>query len=547
LIVFLLVYFLPGFNSGINVYDEGLSVYGAHLVGHGQAPYRDFWTIYGPGQFYLLAAIFQIFGTSLIVERIYSLILIIALILTATELTRRYISSSLALPVAIIVAILIGTARLYGVAILPSLFLALASSYYLLLYISGRAGFSLLMAGFAAGLAAAMRHDIGIYLIISHLIVLISDIISKKWSEPSSRARFIDFIKAPVIYSAAASIVIMPLLVYFCCIVSIKELFYDLFWFPLRIFPQYRALPFPPLVPDGFHFGDGIASLWLTLKSMTTNLHYYMPIPTIIVGIVIIIIGYFRRLSESFKAIRFKWLVLILFSFLSLFLFNQARVRTDPVHIIPTLLTSVVTAAIIFSLLFQLVHNHKFIRLAIETVTLLVFFVIIFKPLISRFNSIKNELAEKNYLVIDCPRSRGIHLNENRREYIEAVHFIMDHTAPEENIFVGNCRHDCIVKNDLLFYFLTDRLSATKYAELHPGLATTSEIQKAIINSLERQGTRYAVLFEYEMSESNASVISSGVHDLDFYLKRNFAPCRTFGTCEILKRKETFSQVGRFI
>lgn len=45
--------------------DEGLYLEGAVRVLHGEAPYRDFFAVTGPGAFWLLAALFHIFGVSL--------------------------------------------------------------------------------------------------------------------------------------------------------------------------------------------------------------------------------------------------------------------------------------------------------------------------------------------------------------------------------------------------------------------------------------------------------------------------------------------------
>jgi hypothetical protein len=50
-------------DRNLNLYDEGLVVYGAARVMRGEVPYRDFWSMYGPGQFYLIAGLFKIFGT----------------------------------------------------------------------------------------------------------------------------------------------------------------------------------------------------------------------------------------------------------------------------------------------------------------------------------------------------------------------------------------------------------------------------------------------------------------------------------------------------
>ena len=59
----------PGAWREINVYDEGVAVYGAERVASGEVPYRDFWTIYAPGDLYLIAGLFKIFGPRLVVER----------------------------------------------------------------------------------------------------------------------------------------------------------------------------------------------------------------------------------------------------------------------------------------------------------------------------------------------------------------------------------------------------------------------------------------------------------------------------------------------
>jgi hypothetical protein len=50
----------PGAYREINVYDEGVSVYGAMGVAGGEVPYRVFWPIYAPGDLYLLAALLKL-------------------------------------------------------------------------------------------------------------------------------------------------------------------------------------------------------------------------------------------------------------------------------------------------------------------------------------------------------------------------------------------------------------------------------------------------------------------------------------------------------
>src|SRR4051812_4396531 len=63
-----------GFHLGLNRIDEGFSAYGAQRILNGEIPYKDFWTIYLPAHYYFLALVFKIFGTTLWVERVWSIL-----------------------------------------------------------------------------------------------------------------------------------------------------------------------------------------------------------------------------------------------------------------------------------------------------------------------------------------------------------------------------------------------------------------------------------------------------------------------------------------
>jgi hypothetical protein len=63
----------------INPYDEGMVAYGAERVLNGQRPAVDFYTPYGPGVFYLLAAAYRLFGVRLLVERWTSALLLVVI------------------------------------------------------------------------------------------------------------------------------------------------------------------------------------------------------------------------------------------------------------------------------------------------------------------------------------------------------------------------------------------------------------------------------------------------------------------------------------
>ena len=69
--IFSFVYLFLSIRQPYGSYDEGLTLYGAKLVSTGSVPYRDFWTLYPPGQFLNIALLFKMFGISAFVERIY--------------------------------------------------------------------------------------------------------------------------------------------------------------------------------------------------------------------------------------------------------------------------------------------------------------------------------------------------------------------------------------------------------------------------------------------------------------------------------------------
>ena len=94
-----------------SVFDEGFVAKGGVVVLHGKLLIRDFLTLYGPAQFYLLAAMYWAFGVQLLVVRLWS-----ALVLGFFGLAIYFASARLS-----------GNSRACAVT-------ALAGSFLLLLY-----------------------------------------------------------------------------------------------------------------------------------------------------------------------------------------------------------------------------------------------------------------------------------------------------------------------------------------------------------------------------------------------------------------------------
>ena len=52
-----------------NLYDEGFVLFDAMRTLNGDLLHRDFYTPYGPGQYFIIAGLFKFFGASVLVER----------------------------------------------------------------------------------------------------------------------------------------------------------------------------------------------------------------------------------------------------------------------------------------------------------------------------------------------------------------------------------------------------------------------------------------------------------------------------------------------
>ena len=96
------LFFSLSMERTLGTYDEGVILTGAMRVAAGDVPHRDFYANYGPAQFYLLAALFKLFGQYVVVERALE-VLVRALIVTVCYgLTTACCRRSIALAASIV-------------------------------------------------------------------------------------------------------------------------------------------------------------------------------------------------------------------------------------------------------------------------------------------------------------------------------------------------------------------------------------------------------------------------------------------------------------
>ncbi len=508
-------YLLVGCNIHIEYLDDGAASYGAFRVLSGDIPYKDFMVVSTPAHFYVLAGLFKIFGSDLLVERVWQCVV------WASAVTGLYAIAALAtsIPLGLLSALmsLVIVGRFPHVAgSLPSTVLFSVLSIYFCLRaissISSPRRFLPILSGACAGFCVLFRQDIGVYAFLSVFTTF------ALCHDPAKRQKG-DMRK----FLAGFFVSVCPLFIYLALSVPFKELFFDLVWFPMRIYPPYAYLPYPQPV---------FASDFLSERMF----YYYFTPLTLIFSILFLFAGWHRPKETSGHSQRF-WPKCSLVIAGCLFL-SQARFRPDPVHLLPAYLISTV----LFSMILASIVERKKIVLLFLVIALVGAFL---APGILTRGSLLFFPKKLFYLNADRARHIGFLPGDGNQkqeisDYELAIQYVREIASPGEEIFVGSTRHDRVCYGDPLFYFLTFTKSATKYQEMHRGVVNTENAQREIMAELERK--KIPIVVERKLldgrceGEPNASRRADGCKLLDEYLQTHYREEKSFGGNSILRR-----------
>ena len=498
LFVAAVVALLPLLQAPANPYDEGLVVVGAARVLGGEVPYSDFWSQYGPGQFYALAGLFAVFGKSLLVERAWDVVVRALLALVCFESARRRSSTGPALTAWALALLWLATLGAPGYVVWPALALALTS--LLLIAGPGPSAAALFGAGACAGAATVFRHDLGGY-------VLVAEAAALTWT----RARRGGIRGADLAwFGAGGAAVLAPVAGAFLLVVPPALLLDQLVVFPLTVFPHVRGLPY-----EHFRWARGA-------------LPYYLPF----VVYAVLLVRALARAATPARPVA-DTLAPIALGLFGLLAFNQARVRSDPAHVGPFYLTSLIAACwLLPGQVRGRAPRGGMATIAIAGATALAVLLAL-NPLhgyrdLLRSRAARDRAARATRMIVPAGWPAGLEPDE-----AAAAERVRAWTAAGDAIYVGLARHDRIFVNDAMFYFLAERRPGTRYHELHPGVADRAGVQREIAADLERSGVRWVVLtdrFEggYELAH------------------RGFPPGATLLDTTIAARYSEVARVGRY-
>lgn len=516
-------YLFAAIFQGLNYYDEGLAFQAAERVAAGQLPYRDFWAYYAPGQFYTLAAVFRVFGSSILVERIWDTLVRFGICLVVFLISRRLVSRKAAYGPFLITLLFLGWFGLYGPPVFPALFWSLLAVLFFLHSFSREGYRFALLGGLATGIAALYRHDFGVYTLLSAAAALLVSALEDLLVAPKGRAKAVHRVKTLFLCAAATCVVVIPALLYFLWAVPLHELRVDFLLFP-RIQLRFRALPLPPLLPNPSYFINSALLLgpWFL---------FYSPAAVYLVNW----IGLARsfRTAPGDAARRGRRFGRTLLGVLGSLLFVQAYTRADFIHCFPT----AIPAAILVPTLIEdwPMEERRAAIKGLLTFLLLVLAVPYVAVPVDWWRLHLQANAPWKVATSKLPRARYFRVLPDAEE---AAQFIRQHVPEGQEIFVGNWQHHQLLCDDVMFYFLAERRAGTRFYDFVPGVTTTPRVQEEIILDLIRNRVDYIVLVSdsgYDRTPTEVPV-DSGVILLDDFIRRDYLQVQTFGHYSIWKK-----------
>jgi hypothetical protein len=525
-----------GMDRGFDYYDEGGILVGAMSVAAGQVPHRDFYANYGPGQFYTLAWLFDLFGRSVFVERIYDLIIRASILTVVYGIAKFYCRGWIVACTTIACGFWLFSSGLPSLSypIVPILLISLLSSILLLQVFEHDVAWPRMAAvGVLAALVALFRYDVGAALVLVQT-GWIGIAVLWRPTRPTHHWR------ATVLpYWLGIAGLFMPAALIYLAVAPLHPFIHDIILFPTQYYVRARRFPFPSL-----H--------WRSLE----NIALYLPLPVGALSFYSLLASRAQGGNSSVDAVEFKKNqsqqgLLILFGLLTVLFYFKGLVRISVVQMLLALVPMLITLAVLYE--YSSRRGGRLHRMVQAMMALSIFAATWsalkeVRLLYLDHRAVVQEVlsppgpasirSETYWCGVPNPLHTGLCFLISA-DHAKLIRYILLHTGPNERIFIGLARHDRIVSNDLITYFATSRLPATHWSHFDPDLQTRADVQGEIIGELDSQRVRYIVLesqFDSTIEPSNDSSRSSGVTLLDDYIRRNYHQVETFGPLSVWLR-----------
>jgi hypothetical protein len=527
----------------VGVFDEALILLGSVRVLDGAVPHRDFYTLYGPGQFYALAALYKFFGVSVLVERVWDTIVRGCSVVLVFVIVDRVASRPLAILATAASLVCLGSFGSFGYPVFPALAATLMGLAFLMpAFDSKAAGSGLVAAGVSAGVTMLLRYDVG----FSTFGAMSAVLALRTWfGSPDRTHRIRAIVRTLILYSLGFAVVIVPVATAFAFCGAMPDLIFDVVVYPARYYVKMRSLPFPRLS---------------SLRAEPATFGVYLPLVVCAAAVpTMVAIARCRRANEGARKCddgqppvqaALTWTLLGL-AVLTLAFFGKGIVRVSTIHMAMAIITSLTLACVLaqpvpgrgvvgrimiaMALLAGAVFTGSSLGTGLQNALLNIAWA---RDSASRALPATTVAAASG----SCRMPAGLErlsCFQTSAATIETILYVQQRTTAADPVFVGLPRHDRIFVSDVLLYFAMKRSPATKWYEFDPGLQTSAPIQQTMVGELQRAKPKLVVLDASwtEVTEPNDSALSSGVTVLDDYIRCTFEPVATFGSNTIMRAR----------
>jgi hypothetical protein len=496
----------------VRLYDEGIILTGAMRVLAGDLLHRDFYANYGPAQFYIVAALFQLFAADVMVERAWDIAVrggIAALIYFLVASRARGV---VAFAAATVAAVWLASVGNHGYPVYPALFFSLLAAHLLERSLSRNSLPLAACAGACVVVVTLFRYDVGFFA----LAALVAGSLFAR--VPGTAGSAVRLTRQALVMTGVAGAIVLTLLATYAASGALAGFYHDVIDFPARAYVKTRSLPFPPL-----------EAVWKQRRLLPVVM--YLPLFACVAGLLVLA----RKSPSQVPASAgsedrgSRLLVVLLIPLTAMFfLKGVVRLGTDQLQL--SLLASIPLLALAW-------HLSAGRRAARATVNL------IWLVNAASAGAFGYLAATRDNLTVESPFRIGLGVLHGdpsvEPERGAALRYVRSNSSSGDLLFVGLARHDKTILNDVSAYFLSGRMPATKWHQFDPGLQNSARIQTEIVRELQARQPRLVWLessFDW-IVEPNESAVSSGVTLLDDYLRSTYMPAATFGAIQILQRK----------
>ncbi len=529
-LLFSLWMYAPWLVTKFNPYDLGIASYNAIRVGSGYVPYTDMYLIYGPGAYYLRAALFAIFGASIATMQAEFVILCAACVTAGYWCLRvcvgRIGAIALAATIAPFTIIAFPIHAATYCAMLVTLgcfarFVALQQRHWLV------------ATGMAIGATVAGRWDFGVYLTLVVVAILCCLPTIRAWTVPAEVAA--PFQRSLIVHLGwlliPAGLAALP--AYLPTLLTDPGAFLHTLNIA-RAAGMARILPYPVLPnPTDLIAGkiDFTEFFFEGLFTLPANAFLVLGPLNAVVTLAALRLPLKERPPI---ALIVNTLTMTLYGGA---LYSYGRGRPDLEHTAPMTTFMLLSLPLLIWCLARPTRRLPVLLCRLRWGLLALILIIVVPSIaLSWTLLLARHTQSSTASTFAAPRLAGMTTDSQKTDIYDAlIRSIQRRVAPNEYIFSGLTRHDRIYFNDVLLYFAAARQAGVRDYHMDPGTTTTREIQQRIIHDLQANHVRLIVLADFGLStEPNGSSQSSGVTDLDEYIRANYAVVERFGAYLVL-------------